>query len=705
MASTRQKSRGIMSSLRAYTAGRRAKKEADRQKYREQYGPTLGDTVRDVGRQTADNARNVAETVAVTSYVIYDDTRQKASDLYDKSKDKAQELSDKFMEVSGRTKDAVTERLQSVRDNIALKRDIYKERMNNFFNKVSDRYAAMKEAMVERYHNSKETVLDKYNEAKQAVVNGATMAVDAGAMVYDKGVAASAAIKEKASDTVEQGRRSMAERLNRFADKLNPDVISDDANDFTNDIQNDVPDVAPEMEYSRRAKNATDNIADARNLDDTNVSNGRGDLSRGNLSDGSSKPSEPKYTAKVTQSEPNKIQNKIALTSDGKAVAFGEMTNPEAQPPKAHLHLEGEPDTISKGSTKLHDVADKGAHVTVPEATVAKGAQVTVPEATVSKSLVSDKDVESLAGRQAGKAINRSIKALKNGDKEEALNRFAEWYMSLDDQNKDIVKDVLDNKKEPTDVIGNAQAYRTRYGFDPKVGAIAFFNALREPTMETHLATQDLKQTTNDIDTYIDAKNKIEWADAVMSNVEGEYSFLNENKNNALLHNNVYDGDIDEPVRTDTTSRLDTPAFVKEPDSEKVEFKHRGPAVLNNTLMSDIKTEFNKPLYEPAGPFDMDDNNDKPFNRGGRNSDKPFTGFAKQVPTNEPIMADPNGEVFLQSEQPNITFTHNDVKELKDLGKSETKSQAEENNDFGLTAADFASLQETEQTSEAPFAL
>lgn len=693
MASTRQKSRGIMSSLRAYTAGRRAKKEADRQKYREQYGPTLGDTVRDVGRQTADNARNVAETVAVTSYVIYDDTRQKASDLYDKSKDKAQELSDKFMEVSGRTKDAVTERLQSVRDNIALKRDMYKERMNNFFNKVSDRYAAMKEAMVERYHNSKETVLDKYNEAKQAVVNGATMAVGAGAMVYDKGVAASAAIKEKASDTVEQGRRSMAERLNRFADKLNPDVISDDANDFTNDIQNDVPDVAPEMEYSRRAKNATDNIADARNLDDTNVSNGRGDLSRGNLSDGSSKPSEPKYTAKVTQSEPNKIQNKIALTSDGKAVAFGEMTNPEAQPPKAHLHLEGEPDTISKGSTKLHDVADKGAHVTVPEATVAKGAQVTVPEATVSKSLVSDKDVESLAGRQAGKAINRSIKALKNGDKEEALNRFAEWYMSLDDQNKDIVKDVLDNKKEPTDVIGNAQAYRTRYGFDPKVGAIAFFNALREPTMETHLATQDLKQTTNDIDTYIDAKNKIEWADAVVSNVEGEYSFLNENKNNVLLHNNqVYDGDIDEPARIDATPKLDTPAFVKEPDSDvksQVDEPFSFTEYLRN--QSDELENHIKDTYVNLAFKD-----DTPDKHGA---------LAKHVPTNEPIMADPNGEVFLQSEQPNITFTHNDVKELKDLGKSETKSQAEENNDFGLTAADFASLQETEQTSEAPFAL
>ena len=701
MASTRQKSRGIMSSLRAYTAGRRAKKEADRQKYREQYGPTLGDTVRDVGRQTADNARNVAETVAVTSYVIYDDTRQKASDLYDKSKDKAQELSDKFMEVSGRTKDAVTERLQSVRDNIALKHDMYKERMNNFFNKVSDRYSAMKEAIVERYHNSKETVLDKYNEAKQAVVNGATMAVGAGAMVYDKGVAASAAIKEKASDTVENGRRSMAERLNRFADKLNPDVVSDESNDFTNDIQNDLPDVAPEAEFSRRAKNATENIADARSLNDNVAFN-----DRGNISDDSSKPSEPKYTAKVTQSEPNKIQNKIALTSDGKAVAFGEMTNPEAQPPKAHLHLEGEPDTSSKDSTKLHDGADKGVHVTVPEATEAKGVRTKVPEATVSNSLVSDKDVDSLAGKQAGKAINRSIKALKNGDKEEALNRFAEWYMSLDDQNKEIVKDVLDNKKEPTDVIGNAQAYRTRYGFDPKVGAIAFFNALREPTMETHLATQDLKQATNDIDTYIDAQNKIEWADAVMSNVEGEYSFLNENKNNALLNNdNVYDGDIDEPVRTDTTPRLDTPAFVKEPDSEKVEFKHRGPAVLNKTLIGDINTEFNKPLYEPTHPFDMDDNNDKLFNRGGQGFEKPFTGFAKQVPTNEPIMADPNGEVFLQSEQPNITFTHNDVKELKDLGKSETKSQAEENNDFGLTAADFASLQETEQTSEAPFAL
>lgn len=675
MASTRQKSRGIMSSLRAYTAGRRAKKEADRQKYREQYGPTLGDTVRDVGRQTADNARNVAETVAVTSYVIYDDTRQKASDLYDKSKDKAQELSDKFMEVSGRTKDAVTERLQSVRDNIALKRDMYKERMNNFFNKVSDRYSAMKEAMVERYHNSKETVLDKYNEAKQAVVNGATMAVGAGAMVYDKGVAASAAIKEKASDTVENGRRSMAERLNRFADKLNPDVVSDESNDFTNDIQNDLPDVAPDAEFSRRAKNATANIADARNLNDNVAFN-----DRGNISDDSSKPSEPRYTAKVTQSEPNKIQNKIALTSDGKAVSFGEMTNPEAQPPQGHLHLEGEPNSISKDSTKLHDVADKGAHVTVPEA-------------TVSNSLVSDKDVDSLAGKQAGKAINRSIKALKNGDKEEALNRFAEWYMSLDDQNKEIVKDVLDNKKEPTDVIGNAQAYRTRYGFDPKVGAIAFFNALREPTMETHLATQDLKQTTNDIDTYIDAKNKIEWADAVMSNVEGEYSFLNENKNNVLLHNNqVYDGDIDEPARIDTTPRLDTPAFVKEPDSDvksQVDEPFSFAEYLRN--QSDGLENHIKDTYVNLAFKD-----DTPDKHGA---------LAKQVPTNEPIMADPNGEVFLQSEQPNITFTHNDVKELKDLGKSETKSQAEENNDVGLTAADFASLQENEQTSEAPFAL
>lgn len=688
MASTRQKSRGIMSSLRAYTAGRRAKKEADRQKYREQYGPTLGDTVRDVGRQTADNARNVAETVAVTSYVIYDDTRQKASDLYDKSKDKAQELSDKFMEVSGRTKDAVTERLQSVRDNIALKRDMYKERMNNFFNKVSDRYSAMKEAMVERYHNSKETVLDKYNEAKQAVVNRATMAVGAGAMVYDKGVAASAAIKEKASDTVENGRRSMAERLNRFADKLNPDVVSDESNDFTNDIQNDLPDVAPDAEFSRRAKNATANIADARNLNDNVAFN-----DRGNISDDSSKPSEPRYTAKVTQSEPNKIQNKIALTSDGKAVSFGEMTNPEAQPPQGHLHLEGEPNSISKDSTKLHDVADKGAHVTVPESTVAKGARVTVSEATVSNSLVSDKDVDSLAGKQAGKAINRSIKALKNGDKEEALNRFAEWYMSLDDQNKEIVKDVLDNKKEPTDVIGNAQAYRTRYGFDPKVGAIAFFNALREPTMETHLATQDLKQTTNDIDTYIDAKNKIEWADAVMSNVEGEYSFLNENKNNVLLHNNqVYDGDIDEPARIDATPKLDTPAFVKEPDSDvksQVDEPFSFTEYLRN--QSDELENHIKDTYVNLAFKD-----DTPDKHGA---------LAKHVPTNEPIMADPNGEVFLQSEQPNITFTHNDVKELKDLGKSETKSQAEENNDFGLTAADFASLQETEQTSEAPFAL
>ena len=560
--------------------------------------------------------------------------------------------------------------------------------MNNFFNKVSDRYSAMKEAMVERYHNSKETVLDKYNEAKQAVVNGATMAVGAGAMVYDKGVAASAAIKEKASDTVENGRRSMAERLNRFADKLNPDVVSDESNDFTNDIQNDLPDVAPDAEFSRRAKNATANIADARNLNDNVAFN-----DRGNISDDSSKPSEPRYTAKVTQSEPNKIQNKIALTSDGKAVSFGEMTNPEAQPPQGHLHLEGEPNSISKDSTKLHDVADKGAHVTVPESTVAKGARVTVPEATVSNSLVSDKDVDSLAGKQAGKAINRSIKALKNGDKEEALNRFAEWYMSLDDQNKEIVKDVLDNKKEPTDVIGNAQAYRTRYGFDPKVGAIAFFNALREPTMETHLATQDLKQTTNDNDTYIDAKNKIEWADAVMSNVEGEYSFLNENKNNVLLHNNqVYDGDIDEPARIDTTPRLDTPAFVKEPDSDvksQVDEPFSFTEYLRN--QSDELENHIKDTYVNLAFKD-----DTPDKHGA---------LAKQVPTNEPIMADPNGEVFLQSEQPNITFTHNDVKELKDLGKSETKSQAEENNDFGLTAADFASLQENEQTSEAPFAL
>lgn len=699
MANTRQKSQGIMNSLRMYISGRKAKKEAERQKYREQYGPTLGDTARDVGRQTVDNARDIAETVTVTGYVIYDNTKQKAADFYDKSKDKAQELSDKFIEASGRAKDAVTERVQVVRDNISLKREMYRERVNNFFNKVTDKYNAMKDAMAQRYQNSKETVLDKYNEAKDAVKMGATAVVGAGAMAYDKGVAAGTALKEKATNTVETGRRSVAERLSQFADKLNPDIdtsVSENTNDanIDNNIPTDISEqgrndelgVGTPTTYSRRARLTSEALGDAHNINDSKsvTDSGLDDLS---------KPSEPRYTAKMSVSEPNKIQNKVALTSDGKAVSFGEMTNPNAQPPQGHLHLEGVPDTVSKASTESHDMTDKGAHVTVPEA-------------TVSNSLVSDKDVDALSSKQAGKAINRSIKALKSGDKDEALNRFAEWYMSLDNQNRDIVKDVLDNKKEPTDVIGNAQAYRTRYGFDPKVGAIAFFNALREPTMETHLATQDLKQATNDIDTYIDAKNKIEWADAVMSNVEGEYSFLNENKNNALLHNNVYDGDIDEPVRTDTTPRLDTPAFVKEPDSEKVEFKHRGPAVLNKVSISDINTEFNRPLYEPVGPGDMDDNNDKPLNKGKFGWDKSFNGFAKQVPDTEPIMADPEGEVFLQSEHPDITFTANDVNTLKDLDETESKSHTKAHeNDFGLTAADFASLQETEQQSEAPFAL
>lgn len=602
MANTRQKSQGIMNSLRMYISGRKAKKEAERQKYREQYGPTLGDTVRDVGQQTVDNARDIAETVTVTGYVIYDNTKQKAADFYDKSKDKAHELSDKVIEASGQAKGAVTERVQVVRDNISLKRELYRERMNSFFNKVTDKYNAMKDAMAQRYQNSKETVLDKYNEAKDAVKMGATAVVGAGAMAYDRGVAAGTVLKEKATNTVESGRRSVAERLSQFADKLNPDIDTsvsntNDANidnnrqtDVPKQSRNDEPGVGSNTTYSRSARLASEALDDARNI------------------------------------------------NDSKSVSDSEL------------------DDLSNASTEVHDMTDKGA-------------QVTVSEATVSNSLVSDKDVDSLSSRQAGKAINRSIKALKNGDKDEALNRFAEWYMSLDNQNRDIVKDILDNKKEPTDVIGNAQAYRTRYGFDPKVGAIAFFNALREPTMGTHLATQDLKQATNDIDTYIDAKSKIEWADAVMTNVEGEYSFLKENNNsniNAIDNSalrNVYDGDIDEPVRNDPIPHLDTPKFVKEPDST-------------------VKTPFANTINEY------------------------HDSLASQVPDTEPIMADPDGEVFLQSEQPNITFTANDVNTLKDLGKTESKSHTKaQDNDFGLTAADFASLQETEQASEAPFAL
>lgn len=128
--------------------------------------------------------------------------------------------------------------------------------------------------------------------------------------------------------------------------------------------------------------------------------------------------------------------------------------------------------------------------------------------------------------KRVQKSVNKTIRDMRHGDKDQLIAEFATWYDSLDDYSRQNVRDVLSGKREPRDVVAEAQQFRTKFGLDAKVGAIAFFNALKEPLSKDVLSVNDMKQIVSDMDIYAQAEAVIVKANKTMTDIENKYHFL-----------------------------------------------------------------------------------------------------------------------------------------------------------------------------------
>lgn len=146
---------------------------------------------------------------------------------------------------------------------------------------------------------------------------------------------------------------------------------------------------------------------------------------------------------------------------------------------------------------------------------------------TVTEPEVSDvREIIEETPKRVQKSVNKTIRDMRHGDKDRLIAEFATWYDSLDDYSRQNVRDVLSGKREPRDVVAEAQQFRTKFGLDAKVGAIAFFNALKEPLSKDVLSVNDMKQIVSDMDIYAQAEAVIVKANKTMTDIENKYHFL-----------------------------------------------------------------------------------------------------------------------------------------------------------------------------------
>ena len=146
---------------------------------------------------------------------------------------------------------------------------------------------------------------------------------------------------------------------------------------------------------------------------------------------------------------------------------------------------------------------------------------------TVTEPEVSDvREIIEETPKRVQKSVNKTIRNMRHGDKDQLIAEFATWYDSLDDYSRQNVRDVLSGKREPRDVVAEAQQFRTKFGLDAKVGAIAFFNALKEPLSKDVLSVNDMKQIVSDMDIYAQAEAVIVKANKTMTDIENKYHFL-----------------------------------------------------------------------------------------------------------------------------------------------------------------------------------
>ena len=233
---------------------------------------------------------------------------------------------------------------------------------------------------------------------------------------------------------------------------------------------------------------------------------------------------------------------------------------------------------------------------------------VTEPEVSDVRELIEENP------KRVQKSVNKTIRDMRHGDKDQLIAEFATWYDSLDDYSRQNVRDVLSGKREPRDVVAEAQQFRTKFGLDAKVGAIAFFNALKEPLSKDVLSVNDMKQIVSDMDIYAQAEAVIVKANKTMTDIENKYHFLPDVHTAEVLET-VEDKVVeDKPVETAKEIVEEKPVeTVKEVIEEKP--VNEEPAPFAGETVAPFAGETVEPLTQAPFAQAFDDNYYASFRR------------------------------------------------------------------------------------------
>ena len=229
------------------------------------------------------------------------------------------------------------------------------------------------------------------------------------------------------------------------------------------------------------------------------------------------------------------------------------------------------------------------------------------PEVTVEPEVSDVREIIEETPKRVQKSVNKTIRDMRHGDKERLIAEFATWYDSLDDYSRQNVRDVLSGKREPRDVVAEAQQFRTKFGLDAKVGAIAFFNALKEPLSKDVLSVNDMKQIVSDMDIYAQAEAVIVKANKTMTDIENKYHFLPDVHTAEVLET-VEDKVVeDKPVETAKEIVEEKPVeTVKEVIEETP--VHEEPAPFAGETVAPFASETVEPLTQAPFAQAFDDN-------------------------------------------------------------------------------------------------
>lgn len=262
--------------------------------------------------------------------------------------------------------------------------------------------------------------------------------------------------------------------------------------------------------------------------------------------------------------------------------------------------------------------------------------EVVEPEVTVEPEVSDVREIIEETPKRVQKSVNKTIRDMRHGDKDQLIAEFATWYDSLDDYSRQNVRDVLSGKREPRDVVAEAQQFRTKFGLDAKVGAIAFFNALKEPLSKDVLSVNDMKQIVSDMDIYAQAEAVIVKANKTMTDIENKYHFLPDVHTAEVLET-VEDKVVeDKPVETAKEIVEEKPVeTVKEVIEEKP--VHEEPAPFAGETIAPFASETVEPLTH--APFAQ------AFDEGY------YDSLSDAVPEELPVLEDDDFQSLMELEQ------------------------------------------------------